>query len=340
MSLHETPVIQIETILKHPNADKLELIQVFGWTCCVRKDQFKIGDLAVYIPPDYIVDSARPEFAFLATGKTNSEVRIKVKKLRQIYSQGLLIAAPDGVQLGDNAIDILGIKRWQPHAKGPKGEKILCGDALPDPSGIVAPKYDVENYHRYNNELVDGEEIMAFEKIHGVSARFLFHDNQMWVGTRNFWRKESEQSDFWKCLKQNPWIEKFCKDNPGLVLYGEIFGQVQDLKYGAGPGQFFFAAFDIRTQGYLEGQVSNWVDYEESRKMTEKYPDFKWVPLIYRGPFDGKMLLEMSDKLNSQWPVANHLAEGLVVKPIKERYSNKVGRVQLKMVSNRYLERD
>ena len=42
---------------------------------------------------------------------------------------------------------------------------------------------------------------------------------------------------------------------------------------------------------------------------------------------------------NSLVPGANHMREGIVVKPIKERTDPEVGRVCLKVVSNAYLEK-
>ena len=41
-------------------------------------------------------------------------------------------------------------------------------------------------------------------------------------------------------IEQNPWIAAFCENFPDLTVYGEVFGWVQDLKYGAQPGQIFF----------------------------------------------------------------------------------------------------
>ena len=42
---------------------------------------------------------------------------------------------------------------------------------------------------------------------------------------------------------------------------------------------------------------------------------------------------------NSSYPGANHHREGLVIKPIHERTDRKIGRVQLKIVGNRYLSK-
>ena len=46
-------------------ADRIELVGVLGWQCIAKKDEFKVGDLCVYIEIDSIVDKTNPDFAFL-----------------------------------------------------------------------------------------------------------------------------------------------------------------------------------------------------------------------------------------------------------------------------------
>ena len=54
MSTHEVKVIRIESILPHPNADALELTNVWGYQCVIRKGAHNVGDLMAYIEPDYM----------------------------------------------------------------------------------------------------------------------------------------------------------------------------------------------------------------------------------------------------------------------------------------------
>jgi len=135
LSTHNIPVVKIEEIQPHPNADRLELVFVLGYQVVVQKGQFKIGDLAIYIPPDSIVPE-RPEFSFvwekdgsgqprnLPEGVSVPEKyrRITVKKLRKEWSEGLLMPIsiahdlPSGKFLteGDDVAERLGIEHWNP----------------------------------------------------------------------------------------------------------------------------------------------------------------------------------------------------------------------------------
>ena len=68
-------------------------------------------------------------------------------------------------------------------------------------------------------------------------------------------------------------------------------------------------------------------------------PTLPWVPLLSDHTlFDLKTILELAEG-ESLIANANHIREGIVVKPLLERTHPEIGRVCLKVVSNAYLER-
>lgn len=164
--------------------------------------------------------------------------------------------------------------------------------------------------------------------IHNCNARFTCVDDVIYCGSRKFWKKEDSNNLWWKALSHNPALEAWLRHNQGLAVYGEVFGQVQNLKYGSTSGNIFFAAFDI-----LRGD--KWLDFDEAHTVGTP---LTWVPLVFRGEFDKELILEFAER-DSLWPGANHYREGVVVKPVQERTDRKIGRVQLKIVGNRYLSK-
>jgi hypothetical protein len=76
----------IEGLFPISGADKIDVAQVLGWECVVKKGEFKVGDKVVYIEVDSIVPE-RPEFEFLRERK----FRVKTIKLRGQISQGLVL---------------------------------------------------------------------------------------------------------------------------------------------------------------------------------------------------------------------------------------------------------
>lgn len=107
-------ILNIEPI---EGADKIEKATVLGWECVIaKKDNFKVGDLVVYIEIDSIVPD-KPEFEFLRDRK----FRVKTIKLRNQISQGLVMPLsilPTNIfcecSEGDDLTEILGIKKYNP----------------------------------------------------------------------------------------------------------------------------------------------------------------------------------------------------------------------------------
>lgn len=338
MSTHAIEIVEIGDIFPHPNpeVERLSITKIWGWQCCIGKNDFKSGDKAVYIPPDYTCPLNRPEFAFLRNKNNEGKTveRIKVRKFKGALSQGLIIPVPEQLKhlpIGTNVINELEIERYEPPIP-----KSTYGMFVSGPSDLYIPKFDVENYQRYRELFVEGEEVIATEKTHGCNSRFVFAKDKdgnwkQFVGSRTNWMAEDEKNIWWMAFRQCSAIGEWCKANPEKIIYGECYGQVQSLKYGAGNNDIFFAAF-----GILDKQT--WLDYGECQELVKPFPNLKWVPLVYRGPFNEKLLLEEAEK-DSLYPNACHMREGICVIPTKERVSEEIGRVILKMVSNRYLEK-
>lgn len=335
MSTHRIDIVEIGEVKKHPNADSLGIVDMFGWQCCVGLKDFKQGDKAVYIEPDFSVNLSHPSFAFLKKeGSDKTHERIKVRRFRGFLSQGLLIPVPPelaDLPVGTNVIEQLGIIRYEPPEPKSTG-----GDFVSGPSGLYSPKFDVENHQRYAHVFEPGEEIIATEKIHGCNSRYVMSKTQdgewqQFCGSRTNWMKEDSKNVWWMAFRRNPTIGEWCKKHPETILYGECFGQVQKLKYGAGVNDVFFAIF-----GILE--KNRWWDWDEIVASLVGFDGLKTVPLLYRGKLDMEILRNLAEG-DSSWPKANHMREGVVIVPVVERTNMEIGRVCAKIVSNRYLEK-
>ena len=79
-------VVTIDEIRPIPNYDRVEHARVGGWWIIVKKDEFKVGDLAVYIEVDSKVPEKEP-FMFLE----KKHFKVKTIKMCKVLSQGLLI---------------------------------------------------------------------------------------------------------------------------------------------------------------------------------------------------------------------------------------------------------
>lgn len=84
-------VVIIDEIKPIEGYDRVEYARVGGWWVIVQKDQFKVGDPAIYFEIDSRVPSDRECFAFLE--KRN--YKIKTLRMCKVISQGLLMHAED-----------------------------------------------------------------------------------------------------------------------------------------------------------------------------------------------------------------------------------------------------
>ena len=84
-------VVTIDGIEPIPGYDRVETAIVGGWHVIVQKDQFKVGDPAIYFEIDSRVPKDKECFAFLE--KRN--YKIKTLKMCKTISQGLLMHAED-----------------------------------------------------------------------------------------------------------------------------------------------------------------------------------------------------------------------------------------------------
>jgi hypothetical protein len=60
---------------------------------------------------------------------------------------------------------------------------------------------------------------------------------------------------------------------------------------------------------------------------------------VYKGPYNSELAKKFAS-MPSLVPNAKNVREGIVIKTVPERHLRGVGRVQLKLVSNRFLEKD
>lgn len=291
---------------------------------CVGLNEFQIGDLAAYIPPDSLVSTKRPEFAFLKREGRDLE-RIKVKKLRGLYSQGLLIKAPLNAKEGDDVSELLEVSHYEPPAQG-----TAC-DAESGPLHVHVPTFDVESYRRYAHVLQQDEEVAISEKIHGANTKMTFHDGRFWVGSHRQWKKEGDNA-FWRAFNNCQPIKDLLIARQDLVAYGEVYGWVQDLRYGMRPNEVKLAIFDLWSK--VKTTFLNWSECEEVRTAF----NVPWVPTIINGRLSQSDILGHAEG-PSLITGANHAREGCVIRPVIERWNEEIDRVILKIVSNSYLER-
>ena len=354
MSSKKAEVVQIDRIDPHPNADRLEIVRVYDYTIVVGKGEFKPGDRAIYVPVDMVVPLTE-NWKWLHDDKPKN-CRVKAKKLRGIVSYGLIVPLQcEDWATGQDVSGEMGIVPYTPPEPKAQTNYRRYKEEL-----NALPKYtDIENLQRYPGVLIPMEPVYVTEKIHGCNARFGWIDGKWYVGSHRIvrravadrlgplrqayrwlrgWKEDVPPDIWWKVAKQYGLKDKL-KQFPGLVFFGEIYGDVQDLRYGCRSGELRLAIFDIH------GPRGYW-SWPEVVVLCD-YLGLPIVPTIspVARLMDGRRVPTPAysfDSLNegpSLVPGANHLREGCVIRPINERYDGRVGRVIFKLINPDYLVR-
>lgn len=358
MSTLKVEVVTIDGITKHPNADRLDLAKVKGWSCVVQKGTYKVGDKALYIP----IDSVLPEKLEAKIFGPNPKVklhkhRVKTIKLRGAISQGLVInldtAGLEKRPVGYDATKDLGIEKYEPPAPG---FQIVQGKRSKKQPNVNFRKYtSIENIKNYNRAFEPEEEVVITEKIHGTNFRagwVEFDPNTLWKKLKKFLGLAPEhefvfgshnvqlQNQVWKnnffdnsvyaqAVERHSLKEKLA---PGEVVYGEVYGPSIQSGYGYGlsNNETKLVVFDMMRDGkYLDHENVNLACFVMVLRMP---------PVLYQGKFKDADLAKLVDGPSVLCP-DQEIREGCVVKPVKEQ-SSYFGRKILKAINPEYLLKD
>ncbi|MFD7027004.1 RNA ligase (ATP) [Streptomyces sp. NPDC059917] len=338
------------TVHTHPNADALELAQVGLYRAVVAKGAYRTGEFAVYIPEQAVLPAALIDELGL-TGRLSGSTadRVKAVRLRGELSQGIVCrpAALADVDLsraageGTDFAELLGITKWSPPIPTRMNGTV---EAAPD----LLPWVDIENLQRYPDLFAPGEPVVLTEKLHGTACltTHVVEDGRTHVsskghGARGLALVEDPRNLYWRAVRSHdvPAVAARLAERLGATrvgIFGEVFGAgVQDLTYGAdGRGELLgFAVFDVSAE--IDGQV-RWLD-PASALLDGELP---LVPRLYEGPYDPDAVLALATGRETVSGRTLHLREGVVIRPVTERYSPVVGgRAIAKAVSPAYLTR-
>ncbi len=218
------PILAVE---HHDNADSLDLVQCLGYSCIVKRDTWKVGDLAILILPDTVLPADRPWTAFYRAKSS----RVKAVKLRGRFSYGIVESAANVGYTGpmDPGLDVteaLSITKYE----APIPQELNAKGGLP----FGVPKSDEERWQSLR-DIPYGEPVDVTLKIDGKSVTFIWYVDEAGVEYREicgrtlaFW--DGAVNDYTQVQANHDVINRisaYCRVNGlrGLALRGECFGR-------------------------------------------------------------------------------------------------------------------
>lgn len=362
MSTFKVPLTEIRAMHAHPNAERLEIAEVYAWYVVVQKNRYKPGDKVVYVPVDSILSPELEAKLFPEGSKIKlSKSRVKSIKIRGNISQGMLIDprefALDNLPLETDCASFLGVTKYEsPVNEMPRHMFVKTSKKVQNAN---FSKYsDIENLKYYDRIIQDNEMVTISEKLHGSSARFnwVFNEpNTLWKkflrligllpkwefcwGSRNvqiqnkpFHQGYYDIDVYTKIMNQYDLRNRIPK---GFGLYGEIVGDgiQKNYTYGCGKNEHAFYVYDVRDTRDPDRKNHRWLDHAEMTEFCARH-GFQTVPQLYVGPWSMQEALKHRD--GDSTIGGQKVREGIVVKPVVERTSPTIGRVILKFISDNY----
>jgi len=351
-------ICQVEKIVsveKHPNADRLDIAKVRDWTVIVGKEEFKVGDLCIYLPIDSVLSKELEEKLFKDSKIKLSGGRIRAEKIRGIISYGFCIKPErvglEGKKEGTDVTKLLGITKYEPPVS--MSGRTGLQQATKKQTNPNFKKYtDIENFKNFPTMFNNDDIVWASEKCHGSNARFGFIERysenvftkiliklglidrfSFVLGSHNvqlqskLFYKGFYTKNIYAEMANNYDIKN--KIDKGYCVYGEIIGEgiQKHYTYGCKAGEKKLVFFDVMKDG-------KYLDYKEAKEYILS-KGWEFVPVLYEGKYDPEVLKSLTIG-DSVYCPTQKVREGIVIKPFKEETGH-YGRKVLKLISESYL---
>jgi RNA ligase (TIGR02306 family) len=323
-----------------PDAAFIETAIVDGWEVVVKKGDFKVGEVVIYLE----IDSWVPiELApFLRSNQDKKRIyngvdgeRLRTKKLKGQISQGLVLplsvlAAPACFKpdMASDLSPLLNVQKWEMEI--PVQLRGQVKGSFP----YFIPKTDQERIQNCWNEVFGFQMDWQFEiteKLDGSSMTVYLKDGVFGVCSRNIDLKYDPENAFWKAAEKYNLQEKLMilSEYTGyheLALQGELIGPgIQGNKYDRKELEFYlFEIYDITDQQYMTPQERTACAWKA------KIPH---VPILEPDCFfEANTIHDVLEAATGPSAVMNSnvLREGLVFKRVDGQYS-------FKAISNEWL---
>jgi len=308
---------KIDSITPIEGADFIEVARLGGWEVVVKKGEYKVDDLAIYIEIDSWVPLSVAPFLFRNKEREFNGVvgeRLRTKRLKGVLSQGLLLPLnikDEHTKLvseeGDNVTETLGIQLYEKPVPA-----CLAGLAKGNFPSFI-PKTDqariqniVRQYETWICNEVDWE---VTEKLDGSSMTVYQFQGEYGVCSRNLDLKRTEGNTFWDvAIRENIHMKMFNKDEWwDFAIQGELCGPgIQGNQYQLARPEFFvYDIFDIQKQKYLLPA--------ERRELCD-YLCLKHVPVLWENQCPDETVKELLEKAKGRSTLSNSQREGFVFK--------------------------
>ena len=329
---------RITAITPIDGADKIERATILGWTCVVKKNEFAVGQLVIYIEVDSMLPKCIWSGFLWRDGDTKDKYRLRTVRLKGVTSQGLVLPVSvlgDGMLYHENLFegrdvtDDLCIEKYEPPPLPACLQGVAKGN-FPD----FIPKTDETRIQAepWILQKMQGKKIYISEKVDGSSCTMFLKDNYFSVCSRNLELTETVGNTQWKVARYYKIEENLRQLGKNLALQGELVGEgIQCNKYKIIGHDFLcFNIYDIDAKRYLS--INDFIE-------TCRILSVPTVPILSIYDIltntDVNYWIELSKGKSVK--NLNTEREGIVVRAVEEEYIDGYGRFSFKSINPTFL---
>lgn len=339
----------VSEVLPIEGKDRIVLARIDGWSVIVKKDEFKPGDLCVYVEIDSVLPE-KPEFEFLRKGN----FRIKTMKMAGCISQGicfpLSILPPGNYEPEQDVTELMGVKQYEgtmdvdPVQNTQKQSKVCWPKFLmrfkwfrnlvkPKKQGTEFPSF----IHKTDETRIQNMPFIlkdkktnwvVTEKIDGQSGTFCLvrHKHKLpflkdsfeyMVCSRNRKLPVKDNSSYWKVSERydiERKLHKIIGDEDWVAIQGEcVASNVQGNKYKVSEPDLY--VFNIV---YPNGRVGSMFGENIATHLGMKH-----VPILDSNFVLPDTVDEMLGYAHNQSAIGDTLREGVVIRSADGKQSFK-----------------
>jgi RNA ligase (TIGR02306 family) len=187
MSEFKVAFTKVREVNPHNNAERLEILTIYGFQVVASKGRYNVGDFVLYIPIDAVLPSDLESLVFPEGSKIKlHNSRVRQIRIRNFPSQGMTIDVALVKQLlkqrGLNAdmdfkletdyAELLGIKKYEPPQ--PEFQQSKPGEKKRKKNNnnpLLHSYNGLDNLKWFPDRFTEDEEVVIQEKLHGTNCR-------------------------------------------------------------------------------------------------------------------------------------------------------------------------
>lgn len=316
----------IKDIQPIKGADRIEVATILGYRVVVQKGLHQPGDPVVY----FEVDSVLPEHPAFNDIIQNWGARLKTVKLRGQISQGLCIPVaelflpdPPPPPVGTDVTERLGVELFRHPAEDDPSSDVI--GLLP---GFIPRSQEprIQSYPELVDEL-QGLRCYITVKLNGKSMTVLLHEGEVLVCSRRGAVRTG--TAYWKVAEQYG-LPELVQQYPDLAIRGELVGP-GILGNQLGLEKIDFCCYDVysipKAQYFGFHALEAFCRQEKVQR----------VPVLGADKIANWTVEELIKLAHGRYP-NGYPREGIVVRPMQERYSQVLlDRLSFKVLNEKHL---